>query len=180
MDWFSPPRMASSTCGLEGRHIAAPLQLEAGVIDAAGGIDRQQEVQIDRDLGVAGAPMPRARSRTAPQQPRHAVEPTRDDKSASLSKASSRSARRRRCDRPAHAVWQIARLGWRFGPAALSVAAGLALGACLGAVQRLPGLAVVDSSQRGASTMALFNSGSLLYWWLLLMLVPDLAIRWFR
>ncbi|MGI8446163.1 MAG: hypothetical protein ACR2MP_03035, partial [Streptosporangiaceae bacterium] len=73
-----------------------------------------------------------------------------------------------------YAVWQIARLGRRFGPAALSVAAGLALGACLGAVQWLPGLAVIGSSQRGASTVALFNSGSLPHRWLLLMLVPDL------
>ena len=73
-----------------------------------------------------------------------------------------------------YAAWQIARLGRRFGPAALSIAAGLALGACLGAVQWLPGLAVVDSSQRGASTVALFNSGSLPHRWLLLMLVPDL------
>ncbi|MCW2906961.1 MAG: hypothetical protein JWL68_1750, partial [Actinomycetia bacterium] len=73
-----------------------------------------------------------------------------------------------------YAVWQIARLGRRFGPAALSVAAGLALGACLGAVQWMPGLAVVGTSQRGASTVALFNSGSLPHRWLLLMLVPDL------
>ena len=73
-----------------------------------------------------------------------------------------------------YAAWQIARLGRRFGPAALSVAAGLALGACLGAVQWLPGLAVVGSSQRGVSSVALFNSGSLPHRWLLLMLVPDL------
>jgi hypothetical protein len=73
-----------------------------------------------------------------------------------------------------YAVWQIARLGRRFGPAALSVTAGLALGACLGAVQWLPGLAVVGSSQRGVSSVALFNSGSLPHRWLLLMLVPDL------
>lgn len=73
-----------------------------------------------------------------------------------------------------YAAWQIARLGRRFGPAALSVAAGLALGACLGAVQWLPGLAVIGSSQRGVSTVALFNSGSLPHRWLLLMLVPDL------
>ena len=73
-----------------------------------------------------------------------------------------------------YAVWQIARLGRRFGPAALSVAAGLALGACLGAVQWIPGLAVVATSQRGASSVALFNSGSLPHRWLLLMLVPDL------
>jgi hypothetical protein len=73
-----------------------------------------------------------------------------------------------------YAAWQIARLGRRFGPAACSVVAGLALGACLGAVQWLPGLAVVGSSQRGISTVALFNSGSLPHRWLLLMLVPDL------
>ena len=72
-----------------------------------------------------------------------------------------------------YAAWQIARLGRRFGPAALSVASGLALGVCLGAVQWLPGLAVIGSSQRGASTVALFNSGSLPHRWLLLMLVPD-------
>jgi hypothetical protein len=73
-----------------------------------------------------------------------------------------------------YAAWQIARLGRRFGPAAFSVASGLALGACLGAVQWLPGLAVVGSSQRGVSSVALFNSGSLPHRWLLLMLVPDL------
>jgi hypothetical protein len=73
-----------------------------------------------------------------------------------------------------YAAWQIVRLGRRFGPAALSVASGLALGACLGAVQWLPGLAVVGSSQRGVSSVALFNSGSLPHRWLLLMLVPDL------
>ena len=73
-----------------------------------------------------------------------------------------------------YAAWQIARLGRRFGPAAFSVASGLALGACLGAVQWLPGLAVVGSSQRGISSVALFNSGSLPHRWLLLMLVPDL------
>jgi hypothetical protein len=73
-----------------------------------------------------------------------------------------------------YAVWQVGRLGRRFGPAALSVTAGLALGACLGAIQWIPGLAVVATSQRGASTAALFNSGSLPHRWLLLMLVPDL------
>src|ERR1700722_18964043 len=73
-----------------------------------------------------------------------------------------------------YAAWQIGRLGRRFGPAAFSVASGLALGACLGAVQWLPGLAVVGASQRGVSSVALFNSGSLPHRWLLLMLVPDL------
>ena len=74
----------------------------------------------------------------------------------------------------AYLVWRLARLGRRCGPAALSATAGLALGACLGAVQWLPGLAVIATSQRGASSMALFNSGSLPHRWLLLMLVPDL------
>lgn len=73
-----------------------------------------------------------------------------------------------------YAAWRIARLGRRSGPAALSVAAGAALGACLGAVQWLPGLAAVATSQRAVSSMALFDSGSLSAKWLLLMLVPDL------
>jgi hypothetical protein len=73
-----------------------------------------------------------------------------------------------------YAAWLIARLGRLCGPAAISVAAGLALGVCLGAVQWMPGLAAVATSQRGASSVALFNSGSLPRTWLLLMLVPDL------
>jgi hypothetical protein len=44
-----------------------------------------------------------------------------------------------------YAVWQVARLGRRAGPAALSVLAGLVLGACLGAVQWLPGLAAIST-----------------------------------
>jgi len=73
-----------------------------------------------------------------------------------------------------YAAWRIARLGRWCGPAALSVAAGVALGICLGAVQWLPGLAAVATSQRATSAAALFNSGSLPNRWLLLMLVPDL------
>ena len=78
-----------------------------------------------------------------------------------------------------YAAWRVTRLGRRPGPAAVSVAAGsvaggLVLGICLGAVQWLPGLAVIGTSQRGASSVALFNSGSLPHRWLLLMLVPDL------
>jgi hypothetical protein len=73
-----------------------------------------------------------------------------------------------------YAAWQIARLGRRGGPAAGSVAAGLALGVCLGAVQWLPGLAAIGTSQRAVSSAALFDSGSLPHKWLLLMLVPDL------
>jgi hypothetical protein len=73
-----------------------------------------------------------------------------------------------------YAVWQIARLGRHAGPAAVSVTAGLALGVCLGAVQWLPGLAAISTSQRGAGSMALFSSGSLPVKWLLLALVPDI------
>ena len=73
-----------------------------------------------------------------------------------------------------YAAWRVARLGRRAGPAAASVAVGLALGLCLGAVQWLPGLAAISTSQRGASSMALFSSGSLPVRWLLLALVPDL------
>jgi hypothetical protein len=73
-----------------------------------------------------------------------------------------------------YGAWRIIRLGRRFGPAALRVIAGLALGACLGAVQLLPGLAAVASSQRAANSFALFDSGSLAGRWLLLGLVPDL------
>ena len=73
-----------------------------------------------------------------------------------------------------YALWRVIRRGRGRGPAALSLAAGLVLGVGLGAVQWLPGLAAVSTSQRGTATMALFNSGSLPHRWLLLMLVPDL------
>jgi hypothetical protein len=73
-----------------------------------------------------------------------------------------------------YAAWQLARLGRRCGPAAISVAAGVALGVCLGAVQWLTGLAAISTSQRAVSSAALFDSGSLPHKWLLLMLVPDL------
>jgi hypothetical protein len=73
-----------------------------------------------------------------------------------------------------YAAWRVARLGRHCGPAASSAATGLLLGGCLGAVQWLPGLAVIGTSQRAVSTAALFSSGSLPHRWLLLMLVPDL------
>jgi hypothetical protein len=73
-----------------------------------------------------------------------------------------------------YAAWRVARLGRRAGPAAVSVAAGLALGMGLGAVQWLPGLATISSSQRGVDSMALYSSGSLPVRWVLLTLVPDL------
>jgi len=73
-----------------------------------------------------------------------------------------------------YGAWQVARLGRRAGRAVVSVGAGLALGVCLGAVQWLPGLAAISSSQRGADSMALYSSGSLPVRWVLLALVPDL------
>jgi hypothetical protein len=73
-----------------------------------------------------------------------------------------------------YAIWQVARAARRRGPLVLSVVAGLGLGACLGAVQLLPGLAAISTSQRAASSFALYNSGSLSPRWLLLTLVPDL------
>ena len=73
-----------------------------------------------------------------------------------------------------YAAWQVARLRRRAGPAAVSVTAGLILGACLGAIQWLPGLAAISTSQRGVNSLQLFNSGSLPVRWLLLTLVPDL------
>jgi hypothetical protein len=73
-----------------------------------------------------------------------------------------------------YGLWQAARLGRRAGPTVVSVGAGLALGVCLGAVQWLPGLAAIGSSQRGADSMALYSSGSLPVRWMLLTLVPDL------
>jgi hypothetical protein len=73
-----------------------------------------------------------------------------------------------------YAAWQVARLGRRAGPAAVSVVAGLTLGVGLGAVQWLPGLAAIADSQRGTDSMALYSSGSLPVRWVLLTLVPDL------
>ena len=73
-----------------------------------------------------------------------------------------------------YALWLIIKAGRRAAPLVLSVLAGLALGICLGAIQLLPGLAAISTSQRAASSLALYNSGSLSPRWLLLMLVPDL------
>jgi len=72
-----------------------------------------------------------------------------------------------------YAGWRLARGPRRFGPA-IWIAAGLGLGICLGAVQWLPGLAAVSTSQRAASSIALFSSGSMPPRWLLLLFVPDL------
>lgn len=86
-----------------------------------------------------------------------------------------------------YAIWRLARTG-RSGPrgqnghsafrvlfrSCLRVASGLVLGLALGAVQWLPGLAAIATSQRGNGSLALFSSGSLPDRWLLLTLVPDL------
>lgn len=72
------------------------------------------------------------------------------------------------------AAWRAARQGRRWWPAALLVTSGVVLGAALSAIQVLPGLSAIDSSQRAGSSFALFSSGSLPPRWLLLLLVPDL------
>jgi hypothetical protein len=63
---------------------------------------------------------------------------------------------------------------WRRSTGYLAlVLAGVALGGALGAVQLLPGIAVLATSQRAAHSLALFDSGSLSPNRLLLSLVPD-------
>ncbi len=73
-----------------------------------------------------------------------------------------------------YSAWRVACLGRRCLPAAGWVAVGVVLGLMLGAVQVLPGVAAIDTSQRAGSGLALFSAGSLPDRWLLLMLVPDL------
>lgn len=72
-----------------------------------------------------------------------------------------------------YAAWRAGRLGRDWGPAAIWIIAGLGLGACLGAVQWLPGLSAVSTSQRAVSSWALYASGSLPPKWLLMLFVPD-------
>lgn len=80
-----------------------------------------------------------------------------------------------------YGVWRSARLGLlrpgRFRaalPPTALLTVGFAVGVALGAVQLLPGLDAVSSSQRGTGTLALFSAGSLPPRWLFLTLVPDL------
>jgi hypothetical protein len=75
-----------------------------------------------------------------------------------------------------YAAWRACRAGWLRGTArcVALVLGGSLLGVAAGAVQLLPGVAAVDSSQRITHGAALFNSGSLEHMWLLLFLVPDL------
>ena len=70
--------------------------------------------------------------------------------------------------------WRAFRLGRRAGPYLLWAAGGLLLATALGAVQWLPGMAAMSTSQRATSGSSLFASGSLPGKWLLLMFVPDL------
>jgi hypothetical protein len=74
-----------------------------------------------------------------------------------------------------YALWRATRLRnrGRFAYGGL-VTAGVALGVAIGAVQWLPGIDAVATSQRAAHSSALFNSGSLAPKWLLLSIVPDL------
>ena len=76
-----------------------------------------------------------------------------------------------------YALWRTIRLArgpGHAGPAVALVVAGVVLGVGLGAVQLIPGLAAVSSSQRADVTATLFSSGSLPVRWLLLLGVPDL------
>lgn len=83
-----------------------------------------------------------------------------------------------------YGAWRLVRLAFEArrrdrgdGPvawAAAGVVAGAALGVGLGAIQLVPGLDAVATSQRAAVTSFLFGAGSLPAPWLLLMGVPDL------
>ena len=72
-----------------------------------------------------------------------------------------------------YALWRGLRLGRRAVPYLVWVGGGLLLAVALGAVQWLPGIAAVSTSQRAPSA-SLFVSGSLPARWLALTLVPDL------
>ena len=72
-----------------------------------------------------------------------------------------------------YGAWRGLRLGRRAWSYLAWMMVGLVLAAALGAVQWLPGLAAVSTSQRAASSAAFFTSGSLPDRWLLLLFVPD-------
>jgi hypothetical protein len=77
-----------------------------------------------------------------------------------------------------YAAWRVARLqgvSWRATAAAVGgIVSGAALGIGLGAVQLVPGLEAVASSQRAHVSSFLFGAGSLPVHWLALLGVPDL------
>ena len=73
-----------------------------------------------------------------------------------------------------YVAWRTIRAGRAAIGFLVSATIGLALAVLFGAVQWLPGLSVVSTSQRAASTYSLFSSGSLPGQWLLLLGIPDL------
>ena len=75
-----------------------------------------------------------------------------------------------------YGLWRILGLGRDSGRLSYAGFAlgGVALGAAIGAVQWLPGLEAVQTSQRAVQSAALFDSGSLAPKWLFLSVVPDL------
>ncbi len=77
-----------------------------------------------------------------------------------------------------YALWRLVRLHWTEREAewkaAAAVASGSLLGVGLGAVQLVPGLAAVATSQRAQVSAFLFGAGSLPVRWLALLGVPDL------
>lgn len=73
-----------------------------------------------------------------------------------------------------YALWRAFRLGRGAAPYLGWTVAGALIAAGLGAIQWLPGVEAVRTSQRAVSNAYLFTSGSLANRWLLLMLVPDL------
>lgn len=73
-----------------------------------------------------------------------------------------------------YALWRLVRLGRHALVPAVAVAGGGLLGMALGAVQLLPGVAAVATSQRAGGGVQLYSSGSIPVRWLLLFLVPNL------
>jgi hypothetical protein len=74
-----------------------------------------------------------------------------------------------------YVVWRTIRIGRAAIGFLVSASVGLGLSVLLGAVQWLPGLSVVATSQRAGGGYSLFSSGSLPGQWLLLFGVPDLV-----
>jgi hypothetical protein len=74
-----------------------------------------------------------------------------------------------------YVVWRSIRAGRAAIGFLVSAAIGGVLAVAFSAVQWLPGVSVVATSQRAAGTYALFSSGSLPVKWLFLLGVPDLV-----
>ena len=73
-----------------------------------------------------------------------------------------------------YGAWRLVRLRRAAAAATVGVGAGALLGLGLGAIQLLPGLAAVATSQRAEVSAFLFGAGSLPVRWLALLGVPDL------